>query len=528
VGNNTAQGFPNGVTQTRTYDRASRLNTIVTAGPGGPIGGFAYTRDVNGNPIGVDVSGPAGVIPVESMRNTFDNADRLTRTCFTTTTCTTANQTVWTYDRVGNRLTEKIGSGAVSTYTYDSADQLTLITGPGAGSFTYNANGDQLTAGADTFTYNTARQTVTATVGGVTSQYGYDGNGNRHTVTTAGTTTQEVWDTIGGLPTLVAQRDSAGVVLRRYTYAGITPVRYDDVTGGTVGYYQTDAVGTVTNLTTPTGTVGATYRYNPYGTQRPATSVLPAYTANPLKYAGQQQDPTGNYNLRARHYNPTRGSFTQTDPLPLGAGVAYESSYVYVYDNPLRFVDPNGKRGVLAGLGNPVQFGNAEGDSSGVNPTDLSGKDPKNTSYCNKPYPSRTRMCGSFAKASAAALWASSGLASPGERNACRHCVWSYLLVSQLGWKDAYFFMTNHEAFQEGNRRVQFWRDRSQQVTAQAWKKEPDVIDSAVDWNNNHFGGDLGLQDSALLFASARQSAVSKCQAALNNGQLDTRALEDR
>ena len=198
AGNMTSTGFANGVTQNRSFDRASRLESIVTAGPAGPIGGFTYTRDPNGNPTSIDVSGPAGVIPTESMRNNYDGADRLTRTCFTTTGCTAANRNLWTYNAVGSRLTEQIGTNPVTTYTYDTADQLIEIVGPGAAAFTYNANGDQLTAGGDSFTYNTARQTVSATVGGVTSQYRYDGNGNRHIITTGGTVTSEVWDTIGG------------------------------------------------------------------------------------------------------------------------------------------------------------------------------------------------------------------------------------------------------------------------------------------------------------------------------------------
>ena len=36
--------------------------------------------------------------------------------------------------------------------------------------------------------------------------------------------------------------------------------------------------------------------------------------------------------------------FTQTDPLPMGAGSAYESSYVYGGDNPNMYSDPSGLR----------------------------------------------------------------------------------------------------------------------------------------------------------------------------------------
>ncbi len=210
--------FPNAVSQSRTYDRAGRLAAVVNAGPGGPIGGFTYTRDANGNPIDIDVYQGATVNAAESMLVTYDNADRVTRTCHTNTACATGNQTTWTYDRVGNRLTEKIGAAAQSTYTYDAADQLTAITGPGAAGFTYNANGDQLTAGASSFTYNTARQPTSATVAGITHVFTYDGNGNRAAVNSAGAITRELLDTNNPLPVLVAERNPPGAVLRRYTH----------------------------------------------------------------------------------------------------------------------------------------------------------------------------------------------------------------------------------------------------------------------------------------------------------------------
>ena len=51
------------------------------------------------------------------------------------------------------------------------------------------------------------------------------------------------------------------------------------------------------------------------------------------------------------------GHFTQTDPMPLGAGSAFESAYVYGNNNPLVYTDPSGLRGGLPGCpwsNNPI------------------------------------------------------------------------------------------------------------------------------------------------------------------------------
>ena len=44
-----------------------------------------------------------------------------------------------------------------------------------------------------------------------------------------------------------------------------------------------------------------------------------------------------------------REQFTQTDPMPTGAGSAFESPYVYGMNNPLMYTDPSGLR--ASGLG---------------------------------------------------------------------------------------------------------------------------------------------------------------------------------
>jgi RHS repeat-associated protein len=355
AGNPITSSFPNGVTRSSSFDAASRVMVVNNSSATGVLSRFTYVRDANGNPTGVDYWNGTGLVVGESQRLTYDNADRLTKVCQTVTTCTVANQTVWSYDKNGNRVTEKIGVAAQSVYTYDIADQLSAITGPGAKTFTYNANGDQITSGADVSTFNTARQTTGATVGGIATTFAYDGNGNRHTITTGGVATAELWDTVGGLPNLALERDASGVVQRRYTYGrGTETLGYSDPVAASQGWYLTDALGSVANITNSAGAAVATYTYNPFGTQR-LNSTSAGFGANPLKYTGQYQDPTGNYNLRARQYNPALGRFTQTDPLARTSG-SYMNAYEYANVNPMVFVDPSGLRGQMSGLAaNPLK-----------------------------------------------------------------------------------------------------------------------------------------------------------------------------
>ena len=85
-----------------------------------------------------------------------------------------------------------------------------------------------------------------ATIDRTTNTHTYDGNSNRIAVTTAGVTTTEVWDTNNALPMLVAERNGAGAVLRRYGYGpGGAPLRFDDVAAGKSGFYVTDGLGSV-------------------------------------------------------------------------------------------------------------------------------------------------------------------------------------------------------------------------------------------------------------------------------------------
>jgi RHS repeat-associated protein len=346
--------FPGGVNQGRTYDGAGQLTSLINQNASGVLRRYTFQRDGAGNPVKIETSGPTGVVASESQLLTYDSSYRLRKQCWSATTCAVANSSAWTYDTVGNRLTEKIGVQPQTSYTYDNVDQLTqTVQGTAAPVvFTYNANGDQTKAGNVISTFNTARQTVgvTTPTGAVT--YAYDGDGNRVSslVTEAGGSllkTTYDWDTSsGGLANVVAEHDDTGVVQRRYSYGNEL---LSIATPQAKSFALTDPLGTVTHLVSPTGVVQAEYTTSPWGVANKTNVIDPTVASNPIRFTGQYTDPfTKNVYLRARNYNPTLGTFTQTDPLEPDVGSAYPSPYVYGNNNPGVFRDPSGLRGVLS------------------------------------------------------------------------------------------------------------------------------------------------------------------------------------
>ncbi len=109
---------------------------------------------------------------------------------------------------------------------------------------------------------------------------------------------------------------------------------------GTTDYYTLDHLGSVTALTSPTGTVHNTYTYDPYGRQEATTGTISNY----LRYtAALDISDTGNlYHLGARYYDPNQGRFTQIDPLEQVANLGEANRYLYVGANPINATDPSG------------------------------------------------------------------------------------------------------------------------------------------------------------------------------------------
>ncbi|WP_376741163.1 RHS repeat-associated core domain-containing protein [Streptomyces galbus] len=106
-------------------------------------------------------------------------------------------------------------------------------------------------------------------------------------------------------------------------------------TGGRSYYYLTDAIGSVIGLVDVDGNKVDTYAYSPRGVRLLAQSTEPV--AQPYRFAGNYQDPTGLYHLKARYYDANIGRFTQPDP-----SGQEKNPYLYAEGDPVNRIDPNG------------------------------------------------------------------------------------------------------------------------------------------------------------------------------------------
>jgi YD repeat-containing protein len=93
------------------------------------------------------------------------------------------------------------------------------VTGAGTTSYTYDANGDLVSAGSNSYTYNLADHLASTTQWSTTTGYSYDGYGNRvESDTSGGADTTRTWDMIGQLPQIASEQAGSGTGLRTYLY----------------------------------------------------------------------------------------------------------------------------------------------------------------------------------------------------------------------------------------------------------------------------------------------------------------------
>mgnify|MGYP003290619649 CR=1 FL=1 len=128
----------------------------------------------------------------------------------------------------------------------------------------------------------------------------------------------------------------------------LTEEGYVDLTTGTYYYYLKDHQGNNRVVVNGSGAVAETNHYYPFG------GTFASGTVQPYKYNGKELDTKAGlnwYDYGARHYDAALGRFLTVDPL---AEKYYGASpFAYCNNNPIRFIDPNGKDGwdIVVGYG---------------------------------------------------------------------------------------------------------------------------------------------------------------------------------
>ena len=151
---------------------------------------------------------------------------------------------------------------------------------------------------------------------------------------------------------------------------GIPLARIDN--NSQVYYYHTDQIGTPQLRTNSTGTVVWKASYEPFGSATVTVSTITNNVRYPGMYADQE---TGLYYWGARYYDPRTGRGISADPTSVAKHVQRWQEnpgapdqlpleinpYVYVANNPLRWIDPDGRMGQSAGgdksMPGPLRFG---------------------------------------------------------------------------------------------------------------------------------------------------------------------------
>lgn len=257
-------------------------------------------------------------------------------------TGTGAYSRTYTYDATGNRLT-MVYNGVVTTYTYDDNNKLTqYVCGGVTTTFGYDNNGNTIEMvapgiGTTTYSYDYDNRLTGITFPNLsTASYTYDGAGNRISATEGGVTTHFLYDG----DQVYADYDGSWNLLAKYT-GGISQRR-----GITSHFSMLDGLGSVRGLLTTGQVLSDSFVYDAFGTITDSSGS----TINPYGYVGalgyrRSDSASGLLHLGAREYNPATGRFLTRDPIGYAGGL---NLYGYVGNNPTGWVDPSGlSKGIL-------------------------------------------------------------------------------------------------------------------------------------------------------------------------------------
>jgi len=117
-----------------------------------------------------------------------------------------------------------------------------------------------------------------------------------------------------------------------------------------ITYLHNDLLGSPLVATDEQGQVAWRKSYGPFGVEETFEGQATRETG--VGYTGHASDKaTGLVYMGARYYNPQTGVFLSRDPASVSANDPFSfNRYSYVNNNPYRYIDPDGRNPVVAGV----------------------------------------------------------------------------------------------------------------------------------------------------------------------------------
>jgi RHS repeat-associated protein len=263
----------------------------------------------------------AGVIRTETYG--YDALSRLTSVNYGD-----GETQTYAFDAMGNRTQKADSVSGTENYTFNNAN---MLLSRGSNSYTNDDNGNPLTGGGRTNTWDAQNRLTQCVYNSTTTTFTYGADGLRRSSAAGGTTTNFVLDGDN-----VLRETQSGSSVATYFHGPRGPESRRD--GSNIyRWYVYDGLGSVLAEVDASGTVTATRKYDVYGAVRGSTGT----GTSKHKFVGAlghpSDDGTGLIYMRNRYYDPTSGLFQSEDPQRDGA-----NWFSYCVGNPVSLRDRNG------------------------------------------------------------------------------------------------------------------------------------------------------------------------------------------
>lgn len=352
------------IVTTYGFDKNSFLTTLSHKVNNNLVDSYLYTRDDNGNRSSI-INRSGSSTFLYDLNSQLKEADIKE----------SSSLEKYTYDFLGNRKTDELGE-----YTY--GEKLQRLESDYRYQYHYDNNGNMTSriekSNLGNFTnyiYNSENQlinieTYVDSIKVKTVNYHYGPLGRRlqkeiidHQDLSKNYSRKYHYDG----QEILAEYDENETLLGVYTHSGL---RTDDVlavdvrsnklaqTPGTYVYLK-DALGSIIDITDSDGSIVQHYAYSSFGQLiKISNSSGDDITVTPIVKTSygftnrEHDEESGMMYYRARYYMPEIGRFVSEDEHPgsLTTPKTHLSKYIYVANNPIKFVDPSGKFFVALGV----------------------------------------------------------------------------------------------------------------------------------------------------------------------------------